>query len=161
MSIEHNSNHLEIDARIKRLSNYLHESLDKRIIPNNSELIAFMKQEFPQYDRNKLFRDMKHIRSADNFVLELSIESYSWFIRDIFNKIEICEQEAMNDFNNNSGFVRINAKKLLLDCQKVKSDILSGNVINLSVEKLSKLLRALQDENKKLKEERILKSKVE
>ncbi len=149
----------QISRRRNILSEYLKESLDNRLIPTDRECIAHMSKDYEGYSRGALYRDKLAIKAGSKFIHELSTYSYSAYIEDLFNKIELVESESMKDFEHSSGFVRINAKKLMLDCQKVKGDLLSGQVLNVSVEKLGKKLRETLEENKKLKEERILKSK--
>ena len=145
-------------VRRNDLAVYLHESLDKRVMPTDAQLIEFMSKNYPDYNRNQLFRDKNALKERENFVADLSVKSYSYYLKEIWDKIEVVEREAFKDFDNNSGFVRINAKKIILDAQKLRSDLIQNN-IDLSVEKLGKRLRELTEENEKLKKERVLKSK--
>jgi hypothetical protein len=79
-------------------------------------------------------------------------------VADIWHKIELIERSSLKLLSDQSGFTKINAHKVVLDAQKLKMDLMTQNM-DIAVEKLAKMLRNLQDENKKLKEERILKSK--
>ena len=134
-------------------------SLDGNRIPTNQELIKHMNKTWPNYTRHSLYDDKIAIKSGSTFIHDLSLYSFSAYIEDIFNKIELIEREAMKDFNDSSGFVKVNSKKIVLDAQKVKADILTGQTINISVELLAKNMRKLQEQNKKLTEAKYLKTK--
>lgn len=141
-----------LEVRRGHLSNYIHEQLDARLMPTNKQLLAFMRESYPEYTIDQLFKDKKQLQLKENFVSELSITSYSYYLKEIWDKIEVVEREAFKDFDNNSGFVRINAKKIILDAQKLRSDLISNN-IDLSVEKLGKKLRELTQDNQKLRDQ--------
>ena len=147
----HTPTHEELEFRRNRLEEILHEAWDRRENPTTGELVIKMQEHFPTYDRFNLAKDRLAVQARDNFVSELSIFSYSAMMRDIFNKIEYVENESQKDFDDSKGFVRINSKKIYLECQKLKANILEGKVMDISVELLGKKLRSMQEENTKLR----------
>lgn len=113
------------------------------------ELIQLMiKKGYDDYTKDKLYKDELEIIGADSFVYELSVYRYSGILRDIFEKIALIERESKKDFDSNSGFVKVNSKKLYLECQKVKTDILESKAVDISIELMSKKLRKLQQEQR-------------
>ena len=143
----------ELIIRREKLTEILQEVWDKRQNPKDNELIEAMRAAgYREYARIHLYRDKLAVQAEDHFVSELSIFSYSAMMRNIFDKIEYVENESQKDFDDSKGFVRINSKKIYLECQKLKADILEGKVMDISVELLGKKLRTMQEENRKLKQ---------
>ena len=112
-----------------------------------------MQAHYPEYDRHNLHKDRLYVMASDNFVSELSIFRYSSTMRDIFEKIERVEDQAFKEFNNEKGFVKVNSMKIVLDAQKLKSDILSGKALDVSVEQLGKKMRQVLEKNEQLNQQ--------
>ncbi len=137
-------------ARRRKLDDIIHSHAQDPEKPKDKELIKEMQAHYEGYDRHHLHKDRLYIMASDNFVSEMSMFRYSATMRDIFSKIDLVQERAIKEFDNEKGFVKINSMKLVLEANKLKNDILEGKAMDTSIELLGKQLRKLTEENDKL-----------
>jgi len=146
----HKPTNEELVTRREKLDVILTEHKEKKESPADKELIKEMKAVYSGYDRHMLHKDRLYIMANDSFVSEMSIFRYSHTIRTMFEDIEEIQAVAKTNYDNEKGFVRINALKIGLESIKLKEDILSGKAMDVSIELLGKKMRKLTEENNQL-----------
>jgi hypothetical protein len=78
-------------------------------------------------------------------VSDLAVYTYSSTIREMFEDLDKVKESAEADFNHDKGFVRVNARKTVIDTVLAKEKILSGKALDVSVELLGKKYREMRD----------------
>jgi hypothetical protein len=145
----------------------------------NKNLMSGLEAKGLKVDRDKLDYLKQAMNKNDNFVVAISESQYSAMVRDIYDKINVIEDEcfdlAKKDWTqhetetstgegDHSTYERIRTTdnehkpkhdfyKLALDCQVAKTKILSGDVINASVALIESNFNRLRDETKEYKME--------
>ncbi len=140
----------------------------------NKNLMSGLEAKGLKVDRFKLNYLKEAMNKNDNFVIAISESQYQSMIRDIYDKINIIEDEcfdlAKKDWTqhetesstgdgDHSTYERTKTVdnqhkpkhdfyKLALDCQIAKTKILSGDVINASVALIESNFNRLRDEAK-------------
>jgi len=161
----------------KVLSKVVTQLIKEGLPLTNKNLVSGLEAKGLKVDRDKLYYLKEAMNRNDNFVVAISESQYQAMIRDIYDKIEIIEDECFDlakkdwtqtetetstgegDHSNyektktvdNEHKPKHDFYKLALDCQIAKTKILSGDVINASVALIESNFNRLRDELKEYK----------
>jgi N-glycosylase/DNA lyase len=112
-----------------------------------------MKEKGYNINRSTLYRDRKDINQRNSFVRDLSESNYSTYVQEMFENIDFVTDEAMQMLTTTrNDRTKIFSGKLILEAVRTKTEILSGKVLDISVELLGKKLSSMREENHNLKE---------
>ena len=143
----------ELAKRRNHLEQVITELKESGTELTEKNLLAGMTQRLPEYNRNNLYNDRLNLKAEDTFVSDLSIYTYSSTIREMFEDIDLIRRETKKDFEDPSGFVRVNSKKIFLSTVELREKILSGKALDVSIELLGKEFRRLREDKEKLETE--------
>lgn len=141
----------DIVERISQLREFIHNTINsKNRPPTRKECVDHMLTRY-DYSIQKYNRDIREINVDNTFLSDIARYNYSSYLSQIWENLESLEDETKSNFYDPSGFVKVNSKKIYLDIQKVKLELLGGKALDVSVELLGKRMRLLRDENTRLK----------
>jgi len=168
------------EKQMVKLSKVTTDLVSKGLPLTNKNLMrGLAKQGLKDVDRNKLNYLKEAMNKNDNFVVAISESQYQAMVRDIYEKINVIEDEcfdlAKKDWEqhetetstgegdhmtyektktiDNQHKPKADFYRLALDCQIAKTRILSGDVINASVALIESNFNRLRDEAKDYKME--------
>lgn len=175
----------EINDRHLKLQDILAEYELKGKDYTQAQLLSALKKTGFEIDIRTLQRDLDAIASSNQFVTKLATVNYSNFVDTCFKKLDKAETACMKIYNKkwtqskkvhketpNGDFEetvitselagpKLAAQKLYADIQKIKLEMVSGNLLDDSVaamtkrfQELQKELETLQEENASLKEQK-------
>lgn len=158
LSTVHNTHHRKNVADIIERQTILAEIISDQKAEHNpttpKELLPKMKKRGYNIDRSTLYRDRLAINQRNSFVRDLSESNYSSYIQDMFENIDYVTDEAMQMLTTTGNDkTKILSGKLILEGVRTKTEILSGKVLDISVELLSKKMRSMREENNNLQQE--------
>ncbi len=164
------------DKQLTKFKNVTTDLIKEGLPLTNKNLMSGLEKKGLKVDKNKLDHMKRAVNKNNQFVVAISESQYSAMVQDIYDKINVIEDECFelakqdwtqhevqtSEDDDGTNYTRTTDNehkpkhdfyKLALDCQVAKTKILSGDVINASVALIEPNFNRLRDEMKEYKME--------